>query len=135
METTSIILAIVFFVFGILQIILFFKLWGMTNDIRKFRNRLMPSDNQDIMREILKGNPNISDILFNALYDDMCSACNSEYNVREEYGCIINPYKQAYKKAGIAFPAIFENIETKEDFLRIISFKDKENESANNTEQ
>lgn len=34
-----IILYIILFVFGILQIILFFKLWGMTNDIRAMKGQ------------------------------------------------------------------------------------------------
>ena len=32
--------SIVIIVFGILQIILFFKLWGMTNDVKKIRKSL-----------------------------------------------------------------------------------------------
>ena len=32
METITIILGLVMLVFGILQIILFFKVWGMTNE-------------------------------------------------------------------------------------------------------
>lgn len=34
MEDFSVLLGVVFVVFGILQIILFFKMWGMTNDMR-----------------------------------------------------------------------------------------------------
>ena len=34
MET---LLAIIFIVFGVLQIILFFKIWGMTNDVRNIK--------------------------------------------------------------------------------------------------
>lgn len=33
-------LSIVFFVFGVLQIILFFKLWGMTNDVRSMKEQI-----------------------------------------------------------------------------------------------
>lgn len=33
-------MAIVFLVFGILQIILFFKIWGMTNNVKKIKNKL-----------------------------------------------------------------------------------------------
>lgn len=35
MET---LLAIIFIVFGVLQIILFFKIWGMTDDVRSIKN-------------------------------------------------------------------------------------------------
>lgn len=33
-------LSIVLLIFGVLQIFLFFKMWGMTNDVRKIRNNL-----------------------------------------------------------------------------------------------
>lgn len=35
MEIITLILAAVMLIFGILQIILFFKLWGMTNDVKR----------------------------------------------------------------------------------------------------
>lgn len=35
-------MSFVVLVFGILQIILFFKLWGMTNDVRTIRKHLVP---------------------------------------------------------------------------------------------
>ena len=37
METTLNIVSIIIIVFGILQIILFFKVWGMTNDVRDMK--------------------------------------------------------------------------------------------------
>ena len=38
------VLTIILFVFGILQIILFFKVWGMTNDVKKIAN---PKDEEE----------------------------------------------------------------------------------------
>ena len=38
-------LTIVLLVFGVLQIVLFFKIWGMTNDIREMRNKYLKNDN------------------------------------------------------------------------------------------
>ena len=35
------VLSIIIVVFGILQIILFFKIWGMTNDVRAIRNKYL----------------------------------------------------------------------------------------------
>lgn len=37
---------LVMIVFGILQIILFFKLWGMTNDIRDIKNKYLNAESQ-----------------------------------------------------------------------------------------
>lgn len=39
MEGMLTFVGIIIIVFGILQIILFFKVWGMTNDIKKIKNK------------------------------------------------------------------------------------------------
>lgn len=40
------IIYIVMLVFGILQIILFFKLWGMTNDVRSMKEQLQKNNKE-----------------------------------------------------------------------------------------
>jgi len=40
------IIGIVMLIFGILQIVLFFKLWGMTNDVRRLTEHFLKSDEQ-----------------------------------------------------------------------------------------
>lgn len=44
----EILLSIVLFIFGILQIILFFKLWGMTDDIRAIKDKYLNPQAQEI---------------------------------------------------------------------------------------
>lgn len=51
METSLNIVSIVIIVFGILQIILFFKLWGMTNDIREMKSKYMEENYNRIVEE------------------------------------------------------------------------------------
>lgn len=38
-------LTIILLVFGVLQIILFFKIWGMTNDVKRLTNKFCNNDN------------------------------------------------------------------------------------------
>ena len=42
METTATIINIALIVMGVLQIILFFKIWGMTNDVKDLKNKFDP---------------------------------------------------------------------------------------------
>lgn len=42
------ILTIIAIIFGILQFILFFKLWGMTNDIREIKNKYLNYDKDSL---------------------------------------------------------------------------------------
>lgn len=41
-ETTATIINIALIVMGVLQIILFFKIWGMTNDVKDLKNKFDP---------------------------------------------------------------------------------------------
>jgi calcineurin-like phosphoesterase family protein len=58
MEGFTLFVSIVIIVFGILQIILFFKLWGMTNDVKKIRKSLpnVSSDLSPAKMEFIIGN-------------------------------------------------------------------------------
>ena len=58
MEGITLFVSIVIIVFGILQIILFFKLWGMTNDVKKIRKSLpnVSSDLSPDKMEFIIGN-------------------------------------------------------------------------------
>lgn len=53
-------LTIVLLIFGVLQIILFFKVWGMTNDVKKLTNKFCNNDDTspcaDFPTEISKNN-------------------------------------------------------------------------------
>lgn len=51
----DILLAIVGIVFAVLQIILFFKLWGMTNDIREIKNKYLSLNKEVENRHIENG--------------------------------------------------------------------------------
>lgn len=119
MENIATILGIILLVFGILQIILFFKMWGMTNDVKQIRNKLAPDSPEHFAREILKGDSNTADLLFNALYGELYDAYN-KLSEQEAYEEIIKSYKKSYKKAGLAFPAVFENVKSGEDFGALI---------------
>lgn len=44
MESMLTLTGIIMIVFGILQIILFFKIWGMTNDVNAIKNKYLNSD-------------------------------------------------------------------------------------------
>lgn len=57
MEGITIVVSVVVVIFGVLQIILFFKLWGMTNDVKEMKNMMKPNS----MLEM--GNQNSTNII------------------------------------------------------------------------
>jgi len=44
-------LTIILLIFGLLQIILFFKVWGMTNDIKEIRNKYLKDEDEKRRQE------------------------------------------------------------------------------------
>jgi len=57
MET---IIGIIFAIFGILQIILFFKIWGMTNDIKEIKEKYLYGDRVQPIQAISEETNNYS---------------------------------------------------------------------------
>lgn len=51
-------LSIVLIIFGVLQIILFFKMWGMTNDIKGIRNKYLKYEDKKMI-DNTESNPSI----------------------------------------------------------------------------
>lgn len=109
-------LSIIMIVFGFLQIILFFKLWGMTNNVKKLTKEFTP-DLDRIIKEIHKKNPDIANLLFDSLYDDMCRAFKADTPGQDKYGKVKAKYKELYKKAGVEFPPVFKSINIDTDWL------------------
>lgn len=116
---------VVMIVFGILQIILFFKVWGMTNDIKELKNELISiPDKWTLNKAILKGDKRkIEEILFNAMFiciknafdDSHSNLDGSNATFVERIAAIKKEYKEKYIKYGIVFPSAVDKIEAWED--------------------
>lgn len=117
-----IILGIIFFVFGVLQIILFFKLWKMANDVNRLTQQIIPNYDFIIKRELYKNNPSISNLLFDGLWHElgMSHQLSLPYY---SYNRVINKYESLYKSAGVEFPEAAGKIKTDADYLKFIEKK------------
>jgi hypothetical protein len=106
MDIIYIILSLIMVIFAILQIVLFFKIWGMTKNILEIKNKIIPDTGSVIAREIHKKNPDIMNILYDHLWADLERAYKQDLS----YSRTINEYKILYQRAGIEFPSEIENI-------------------------
>ena len=89
MVTFLVLSDLVILVVGILQIILFFKIWGMTNDVRALKKKftLSPASlsTSEILKESYKGNPELPNFLFDAVYKDMEAVWNDRVTHYDPY--------------------------------------------------
>lgn len=113
-------------IFGILQIILFYKIWIMTNDVKELKNEFMSIPTKwELNKAVLKGDKHkIAEILFNAMFIRLKQAYDDSYPdydgskeviFKEQISIIKQEYKERYLKYGIPFPDSVDKIEKLED--------------------
>lgn len=152
-------MGIVMIVWGVLEIILFFKIWGMTDDVkalkkdhfsetafksteeiaRYLRKNLVLGNMENVKRTLLK---NFIDNIEQA-YDELQSY---EYNGNDKWTCLeeqnlkksIRPYvenlKKQYDKIGEDLPVYIQRMETFGDYYKLFVKEDLtvETESVSN---
>lgn len=123
-------LSIVMLVFGILQIILFFKIWGMTNDVSAIESKigLRQSVEDSLIREAqlfaLSGDVDNAKLKYQRafylsvieLYEQAIRECEDSEDVRSEY------YKNKYKTIVAYFEGRMKKIGQELDKERFDSF-------------
>ena len=106
-------------VFGILQIILFFKLWGMTNDVKAISNKMeaIPMDNYNklekamwqLLLENRKGDA-VKLLNHNMVNDVIREIIMGNKGLSSHPNEIKNRYRKYYEKLGVPFPEQIEKI-------------------------
>ncbi len=116
MDVPESIMLAVLLICGILQVILFFKIWGMTNNVKRIYSSVADIN---IVKEIHKHNPDIERLLFDETYNRMLSVYKVESEKTSElFEQTKTKCKMLYEKAGIKFPEVFESIDNKSDWER-----------------
>lgn len=121
--------SIVIIVFGVLQIILFFKLWGMTNDVKKIKSSFPMSiaeispakiefaiGNKEKAEEMVK-REFISDVY--KIYREVYEYAQDQHKIKV--------YNQDYKKLSLKYENRFSKPEEYIDFTMFDTF-DKAND-------
>lgn len=117
---------------AVLSIILFFKVWGMCNDVRKLTNHFCgEADNgldDDIKARILAGDKSVDNDVKKKLIAELRAIAKKAQGTLEEdyirlYGTssssdisdIMKKYKKLYSEMGAEFPAEFAKVKTVDD--------------------
>ena len=103
MEGLMTFISILFIVFGVLQIILFFKVWGMTNNMAKIKKRILENDyTSDACYHYLIGDIDKAEKLLNDAFLKEVSSFSQQAKDWEDWGngyeLITRKYKRAFKK-------------------------------------
>ena len=115
-------LTFILFVWGILEVILFFKVWGMTNNVKKIQTELTRSNTTELFRKyrLLGLNDKAAEILIQVFLNDMEKYIHSD----SYYSGEIIDYKVAelefqLSQLGEKLPNGFKNLKTAEDYYKL----------------
>lgn len=116
--------SIIVIVFGILQIVLFFKVWGMTNDVNKIATQLgcLKRDYvSDIRKALLKNDKTAAK---ETIMD--CLACDlvdfSEGTNMDKYSSVNDikkKYQELFEAIGEELPKNIQSIKNRKDILNV----------------
>lgn len=117
-------LSIVLLIFSILQIILFFKIWGMTNNVKNITRRMeFPYNKEESLYTEFyskflfllynKGKEQAREYLYEVMWHskdmERMIRCKSVESFEENYTSLKKEYNSWFEKLGEEFPS-FENI-------------------------
>lgn len=124
----EIFILILYVVFGILSLILFFKVWGMCNNVYKIKSKFLgdSSNNQDELKYFVLMGKN--EEAYNLLCREMYHTIFNEYGVHavavgyaDSY-CenVINMYKERFACIGMEIPDNFSTLDKLKDIAKKI---------------
>ncbi|WP_106831132.1 hypothetical protein [Parabacteroides pacaensis] len=116
--------------FSIFQVILFFKIWGMTNDVKEVKNKITNSDNEkivwEIRRFILKEDKEKAENLLFDLFLRQLEYAVKIYqgeSLTNRISVLKRIFAHYYSQIKSTFPASLQNINTKEDIEKIFKLQ------------
>lgn len=97
---------IIIIIAGVLQIVLFFKVWVMTNDVRKIKKKIdadLEIDRTDKIRiALLKGDKQKAiELLTDKLATELVRKSNEEYMTPDEISALKEKYAKEFLKLGV----------------------------------
>lgn len=139
-------LMLILFVWGILEVILFFKVWGMTNNVNKIKTELTRSNTTELFRKyrLYGQNDKAAEILIQIFLNDMEKYIHSDsYYSGEKIEEKVAELDFQLGQLGEKLPDAFKNLKTAEDYYKLgymktlkrAQFEKKQAEEAKAEEQ
>lgn len=115
METGVIFISLVFVVTSALQVVLFFKLWIMTNNVAKITEKFNARNSVwDIRKAVLLENNELAiQILKENLVKDIEDYCKG--NSGDDIKTLKKRYSKHFRELGATLPDVIEQLETATD--------------------
>ncbi len=137
-------LIVVYVIFGIISLVFFFKVWGMTNDIRKIKNKLLNDELTDLYtidsqsqfdylrKNLLAGNVDyVKQRLVNNFNNEVVKSFKNfpkgsekTENLKQSIRPIVEKLAKQLDKIGEQLPGYIKRMETYNDFFNVFTIED-----------
>ena len=120
-------LMIVLLIWGVLEVILFFKVWGMTNNVEKIRKYMLRSNTKELLRKyrLLGQNDKAAEIVIQDFLNDLEDYINSmDYNPKENIEKDVEGLEYELSQLGAKLPEEFKKLKIAKDYYKL-GFMDK----------
>ncbi len=123
----ELLISIILFVFAVLQIILFFKIWGMTNNVKKIVDKLHCDDDKlwAVRRALMAGDKELAKKeLLECIVTEFEQRGYSNTLLSHVFTNIVKRYEPAFKQLGMEIPEFFTKVKSAQDIRDIIMLGD-----------
>ncbi|HCV83637.1 MAG TPA: hypothetical protein DGC56_01165 [Alistipes putredinis] len=121
MDLYFVILGILFFIFGLLQIILFFKLWAMTNNVKKIaQGNDSPHVDWQLRACVLTGDMDRAEKLIIEDFVEKVRLHVVQHGPSESIGPIKNACRARFKAIGKQMPEAIEKLQNGANIIQLI---------------
>lgn len=121
MDLYFVILGILFFIFGLLQIILFFKLWAMTNNVKKIaQGDNSPHVDWQLRACVLTGDMDRAEKLIIEDFVEKVRLHVVQHGPSESIGPIKNACRARFKAIGKQMPEAIEKLQNGANIIQLI---------------
>lgn len=127
-DAVSYIITAIVLVFIIFEVILLSKIWNMTGNVKKLKDKIEHPCAFDVAWEIRKSilrgdNQKAEELLFDEFIHDLKQTCGAPNGGSdEEIAELKANYAQYYRQAGLKFPDSIQNLKSKADFYKVFTF-------------
>ena len=120
------VLMIVLLVWGILEVILFFKVWGMTNNVEKIKKNMLRSNTQELLRKyrLFGQNDKAAEIVIQDFLFELEKYVNSmDYQATESIEKDVEGLEAELSQLGVKLPEEFRKLKVAKDYYDLGTMK------------
>lgn len=116
---------IIIFVLAILQIVLFFKVWRMCNDVRAIRDEskrpYTVKSTSDLLFMSRTNDPRFRDELLYAIYIELYDEAIEGHSL--DYSTVFRSWERICRYNNWQFPELLEGLDTTDKFLKVFKVR------------